>query len=101
MDADGNNQRQVTGNGAANFAPFFHPDGRRIIFSSNVHDPQKRTFELFLVGDDGQGFEQITFSGGFNSFPMFSPDGKTLVWVSDRGAKEKGEFNIFLADWVP
>lgn len=101
MDADGGNQRQVTGNGAANFAPFFHPAGRRILFSSNVHDPQKRTFELFLVGDDGQGLEQITFSGGFNSFPMFSPDGTELVWVSDRGAKEKGEFNIFLADWVP
>ncbi len=101
MDADGGNQRQVTRNGAANFAPFFHPDGRRIIFSSNVHDPQKRTFELFLIGDDGQSLEQITSSGGFNSFPMFSPAGTALVWVSDRGAKEKGEFNIFLADWVP
>jgi TolB protein len=101
MDADGGHQRQVTGNGAANFAPFYHPDGRRILFSSNAHDPQKRTFELFLIGDDGQGLEQITFSGGFNSFPMFSPDGTKLVWVSDRGATEKGEFNIFLADWVP
>ena len=101
MDADGSNQRQVTDNGAANFAPFFHPDGRRIIFSSNVHDPQKRTFHLFLVGDDGRGLEQVTQEGRFNSFPMFSPDGTKLVWVSDRGAKEKGEFNIFLADWVP
>jgi len=101
MDADGGNQRQVTGNGAANFAPFFHPDGRRIIFSSNVHDPQRRTFHLFLIGDDGQGLEPVTAEGGFNSFPMFSPDGSKLVWVSDRGAKEKGEFNIFLADWAP
>ena len=101
MDADGGNQRQVTGNGAANFAPFFHPDGRRIIFSSNVHDPQRRTFHLFLIGDDGQGLEQVTAEGGFNSFPMFSPDGSKLVWVSDRGVKEKGEFNIFLADWAP
>ncbi len=101
MDADGSNQRQVTRNGAANFAPFFHPDGRRIIFSSNLHDPERQTFELFLINDDGTGLEQITFSGGFNSFPMFSPDGTKLVWVSNRGAKEKGEFNIFLADWVP
>src|SRR5881296_1977302 len=101
MDADGGNQRQVTGNGAANFAPFFHPGGRRIIFSSNVHDPQRRTFHLFLIGDDGQGLEQVTAEGGFNSFPMFSPDGSKLVWVSDRGTKEKGEFNIFLADWAP
>ncbi len=101
MDADGRNQRPVTRNGAANFAPFFHPDGKRIIFSSNFHDPQRRAFELFLVGDDGEGLEQITFSGGFNSFPMFSPDGSKLVWASNRGAKEKGEFNIFLADWAP
>ena len=101
MDADGGNQRQVTRNGAANFAPFFHPDGRRIIFSSNLHDPQRRTFELFLIGDDGEGLEQVTFSGGFNSFPMFSPDGTKLVWVSNRGAREKGEFNVFLADWAP
>lgn len=101
MDADGSHQRQVTRNGAANFAPFFHPDGRRIIFSSNHHDAGRRTFELFLINDDGTSLEQITFSGGFNSFPMFSPDGTKLVWVSNRGAKEKGEFNIFLADWVP
>ena len=101
MDADGGNQHQVTSNGAANFAPFFHPDGRRILFSSNLSDPQRQTFHLFLVGDDGQGLEQITFNGGFNSFPMFSPDGTKLVWVSDRGAKDKGEFNVFLADWVP
>jgi TolB protein len=101
MDADGSNQRQVTRNGAANFAPFFLPDGKRIIFSSNLHDPQHRSFELFLIGDGGERLEQLTFSGGFNSFPMFSPDGGRLVWVSNRGAKEKGEFNIFLADWVP
>ncbi len=101
MDADGGHQRQVTSNGAANVAAVFHPDGRRILFSSNLHDSGKQTFHLFLVGDDGQGLEQITFKGGRNSFPMFSPDGTKLVWVSDRGAKVKGELDIFLADWVP
>ncbi|TLY42446.1 MAG: hypothetical protein E6K59_08260, partial [Nitrospirae bacterium] len=104
MDADGGNQRQVTRNGAANFAPFFHPDGRRIIFSSNLTPSQtlpRSTFNLYLINDDGTGLEQVTSEGGFNSFPMFSPDGSKLVWVSDRGVKEKGEFNIFLADWAP
>jgi TolB protein len=101
MDADGQNQRQITKNGAANFAPFFHPDGRRIMFSSNLHDPEGRKFDLFLINDDGHGLEQITSRGKFNSFPMFSPDGKKLVWVSDRDAQEKREFNIFLAEWVP
>ena len=104
MDADGGNQRQVTRNGAANFAPFFHPDGRRIIFSSNLTPSQtlpRSTFNLYLINDDGTGLEQVTSEGGFNSFPMFSPDGSKLVWVSDRGTKERGEFNIFLADWAP
>jgi Tol biopolymer transport system component len=47
MDADGSNRRQVTRNGAANFAPFWHPDGKRVIFASNHHDPKGRNFDLF------------------------------------------------------
>ena len=49
MDADGKNKRQITNNNAANFAPFFHPDGQRIIFSSNMHDPKGRDFEIVKV----------------------------------------------------
>ena len=113
MNADGSGKQQVTKNGASNFAPYFHPDGHRIIFTSSgrpaaqAKEPAlslskgRPSFHLHLVNDDGTGLEQITFEGRFNSFPMFSPDGKLLVWVSDRNAKAKGEFNVFLADWVP
>lgn len=105
MNADGSGKRQVTQNGASNFAPFFHPDGHRIIFSSSGEKTAKAKgrplFHVYLVNDDGTGFEQITFEGSFNSFPMFSPNGKRLVWVSDRNAKGQGEYNVFLADWVP
>lgn len=104
MNADGTGQRQVTTNGASNFSPFFHPDGRRIIFSSNVETPGaggRPSFHLYMIGDDGTGLERLTFDGNFNSFPMYSPDGKKLVWISDRNATAPGEFNIFLADWMP
>ncbi len=104
MNADGSGKRQVTSNGASNFSPFFHPDGKRIIFSSNVetrNEGGRPSFHLYLVGDDGAVLERLTFDGRFNSFPMFSPDGTKLVWVSDRGAKDPGEYNVFLADWVP
>ena len=100
MDADGSHKVQVTHNGAANFAPYFHPSGRRIIFASNVNDPTGRNFDLFLVNLDGTGLEQITFNETFDGFPMFSPDGKQLVFASNRNAKIRGETNIFLADWV-
>ena len=104
MNADGTGKKQVTSNGASNFSPFFHPDGTRIIFSSNVEtrgEGGRPSFHLYLVNEDGTGLERLTTEGYFNSFPMFSPDGKRLVWVSDRHAKERGEFNVFLADWVP
>ena len=92
MNADGSGQRPVTSNGASNFSPYFHPDGKRIIFSSNVDtrgEGGRPSFHLYLVGDDGTGIERLTFEGQFNSFPMFSPDGKRLVWASDRNAAEK------------
>ena len=104
INADGSHKQQVTSNGASNFSPYFHPDGRRIIFSSNLEtrgEGGRPSFHLYLVRDDGTGVERLTTEGHFNSFPMFSPDGKRLVWVSDRNSKTPGEFNVFLADWVP
>ncbi len=99
MDANGANTRRLTHNGAANWAPAFHPNGRQIIFSSNLHDPGTRSFDLYLNNIDGTGLERISF-GGFNSFPFFSPDGKKLVFSSDRLAKGPREFNVFIADWI-
>jgi Tol biopolymer transport system component len=98
--ADGSGARQVTSNGAANFGPSFFPDGKRIIFASNLADPGGRDFDLFVVRDDGTGLERITFNDTFDGFPMFSPDGRRLVFASNRNAKVRGETNIFVAEWV-
>ena len=100
MDADGGNLRQVTDLGGANFGPFWHPDGRRIIFSSNWHNPDGRNFDLFMIDEDGTALERITFGETFDGFPMFSPDGSQLVFASNRGARTEGDTNIFIADWV-
>ena len=99
-NADGSDARQVTDVGGANFAPFFHPDGTRIIFASNHENPRGRNFDLYMVGVDGSGLERITFDEDFDGFPMFSPDGKRLVWASNRNAASPGDTNIFIADWV-
>jgi len=99
-DADGKNQKQLTNNNAANFAPFFFPDNKRVMFSSNMNDPGGRYFDLFVMKTDGSGLERVTYGGHFNSFAMFSDDGKKIVFVSDRNAKNRYEFNVFLADWV-
>jgi TolB protein len=100
MNADGSHKRQVTHNGKANFGPYFFPDGKRIIFASNMNDPKGRNFDLYVINVDGTGLEQITFNDTFDGFPMFSGDGRKLVFASNRFGKEQGETNVFIADWV-
>jgi Tol biopolymer transport system component len=101
MDRDGSNLRQVTKNGAANFAPYFTPDGTQIIFATNHPDPRGRNFDLYVVNVDGTGLEQVTFNATFDGFPMFSPDGTKIVFASNRHAAREGDTNVFIADWVP
>lgn len=90
---------RITDNGAANFGPYWHPDGRHIIFSSNMHDPQGRNFDLYMIDIDTRNIERITHYDGFDGFPMFSHDGKQLVFASNRFGKVAGETNVFIADW--
>ncbi len=101
MNADGSNKYQVTHNGAANFGPYWLPDGKRIIFASNQADPKNgRDFDLYVINEDGTGQERITFHPDFDGFPMFTSNGKRLVWASNRNGKVPHETNVFLADWV-
>src|SRR5262247_3907836 len=84
----------------ASFAPYFFPDGKRIIFSSNVDDERGRNFDLYIVNVDGSGLERVTFNDTFDGFPMFSPDGKKIVFCSNRNAAKQGDTNVFIADWI-
>lgn len=101
MAADGSRKRQITNNGKANFAPYFHPNGKQIIFASNLQDPQGRNFDIFLINMDGTGLEQVTFNDTFDGFPMFNKDATKLVFCSNRHDSNPGETNVFIADWVP
>jgi Tol biopolymer transport system component len=100
MDADGSNIQQVTDFGKASFAPYFHPDGKRIIFASNNLSENARNFDLYIINVDGTGLEKITNFEQFDGFPMFTKDGKRLVFASNRFNKKQGDTNIFIAEWV-
>ena len=100
MKADGSGKHQVTHNGASNFAPFWHPDGKRIIFASNMAQPDSMEFDLYLVKEDGSGLERVTNHPAFDGFPMFTSDGKKLVWSSNRNQSKPHVTYIFIADWV-
>lgn len=100
MDADGKNMKQITNLDKASFAPFFHPSGKKIIFSSNYNGDNPRDFNLFMINTDGTGLERITFNPSFDGFPIFSPDGKYIVFASNRFNSKDTDTNIFIAEWV-
>ncbi|MBS1534983.1 MAG: M20/M25/M40 family metallo-hydrolase [Bacteroidetes bacterium] len=99
-NVDGSDLKQITHLGKANWAPFFHPSDKKIIFSSNHHATRGYDFQLYMIDVDGTNLTQITFDSEFNAFPMFSPDGKKLVFSSNRQQQAAHETNVFIADWI-
>lgn len=98
-DVDGGNLKQITNLGKANWAPYMHPSGQKVLFSSNHHTQRGFPFNIFMINIDGTGLEQITFDNTFDSFPMFSPDGKKLVFGSNRNNGGTRDTNVFIANW--
>ncbi|MBP7240139.1 MAG: PD40 domain-containing protein [Saprospiraceae bacterium] len=99
-NADGSGLQQLTHLGKANWAPFFLPDGKKVIFSSNHAAPRGYQFNLYTINLDGTGLEQITFDKTFDAFPMFSPDGKKISFSSNRNNAGTRSTNLFIADWI-
>jgi Tol biopolymer transport system component len=96
MKPDGTDQKQITDFKSMSWAPYMHPSGQYIIFSSNKFGFEN--FELFLV--DAQGAKEpvrVTNSDGFDGLPVPSPDGRTLAWTSSRSGGAAGQ--LFLAQW--
>jgi Tol biopolymer transport system component len=98
-NVDGSDLKQITKLGKANWAPYFHPSGKKIIFSSNHKSDKGYDFQLYIINTDGTGLEQITTESKFNAFPMFSPDGKKLIFSSNRKNGGTRDTNLFIADW--
>ena len=98
-NVDGSDLKQITHLGNANWSPYFHPSGKKVLFSSNHKSKKGFPFNLFMVNLDGTGLEQITYGHVFESFPVFSPDGKYLVFASNRNNGGTRDTNLFLAEW--
>jgi Tol biopolymer transport system component len=99
-NADGTNIRKITSLGKANWAPFFHPSGEKLIFASNHQTERGFPFNLFMINLDGTGLTRITHDGTFDAFPVFSNDGKYLVFASNRNNGGTRDTNLFVAEWI-
>ena len=97
---DGSDLKKITDLGKANWAPFMHPSGEKVLFSSNHASERGFPFNIYMINLDGTGLEQVTFGETFNSFLIFSPDGKKVAFSSNRNNGGGRDTNVFIADWV-
>ena len=99
-DADGSNLKQLTDLGNANWSPFFHPSGKKILFSSNFEVESGFPFNLYMIDIDGRNLTRITHGETFDAFPVFSNDGKKLAFSSNRNNGDTRDTNLFIAEWI-
>lgn len=79
------NEQQLTRDANVNWGPYWHPDGKHIIYSTSVHG--HANYELYIMRADGSHKTRVTFANGADVLPAFSPDGKYLLWASKRNGK--------------
>lgn len=99
-NADGSDLKKLTDLGQANWAPFFHPSGEKIIFASNHTATRGFPFNLYMINIDGTGLTRITRDETFDAFPVFSNDGKHIVFSSNRNNGGGRDTNLFVAEWI-
>jgi Periplasmic component of the Tol biopolymer transport system len=98
-NSDGSDLRKLTDLGNANWSPFFHPSGKKILFSSNFEAERGFPFNLYMIDLDGKNLKRITHGETFDAFPVFSNDGKWLAFSSNRNNGGGRDTNLFIAEW--
>jgi Tol biopolymer transport system component len=91
MDANGHNQRILTGGpGTREWEPAWSPDRTKIAFVSNRTGDD----EIYVVDVDRGKLVQLTRNPGRDADPAWSPDGTKIAFDSDR----EGAVSIFVMD---
>jgi TolB protein len=81
---------QLTDNEFVNWAPYWHPSGAFLIYSTNEAAPERHNYEVFAI--DARGVSdnpkriRLTYAEGFDGLPVFNASGTLMMWTSQRGA---------------
>src|SRR5262249_9425125 len=95
------------------WAPFWHPDGRHIVYTAADHsDPLRRpNYDLWWMAvpegsppakpgatSDARHPKavRLTFDAGADVLPVFSRDGRKLMWTATRN----GTAQLFIAEFT-
>ncbi|MEM7164194.1 MAG: hypothetical protein AAF581_01950 [Planctomycetota bacterium] len=96
---------QLTDNVHVNWAPFWHPEGRHLIYTTSAmgHD----NYEVFMIdadpGTDGPAKygtrpRRVTNAAGFDGLPVFNADGSLMMWTAQRDNDRTSQ--VWLAEFV-
>jgi Tol biopolymer transport system component len=103
----------LTANEHVNWAPFWHPSGKFIVYGSS--ELGHTNYEVIAIESNMQklregarpedlGRVRVTYADGADILPAFSPDGKWLMWTSQRGPKreteERPSSQLWIAEWI-
>ncbi len=80
----------LTRGNSCNRQPVYSPDGKHILFSSNM----AANLDLWEVSTESRALRRITEDAAGDWDPTYSPDGKHILWSSNRG----GHFEIWIAN---
>lgn len=101
------NEKQLTEGKAVNWAPYWHPSGRFLVYSTSEVDTERHSnYEVFAVEVDWTkpvaelGKRRVTQAAGADVLPVFSNDGRYMIWCSQRGPKIEGEERSSSQIWV-
>ncbi len=114
LDEDAPIQMVSTGKGRCT-CPFFHPDGKSILFASTHLSPSTEaepskgpaysrtaryrwefpeTMDIFAADRDGRNLKRLTDAPGYDAEASYSPDGSQIVFTSFRD----GDAEIYIMD---
>ena len=101
-------EHQVTDNAHVNWAPFWHPNGRYLVYASS--EVGHRNYEVFIVDavDEpssqprttryGTARRRVTDRPGADVLPVFDSSGKLMMWTSQMG--ESGTSQLWVAPFL-
>ncbi len=99
-------EHQLTDNGQVNWAPFWHPSGGFLVYTTS--EVSHRNYEVFAIEAPRFGeptdaplrTRRLTFAEGFDGMPVFTGDGRWMMWTSQRGEIYAGDDRPSTQVWV-